>query len=179
MGIIRNPHERLNKNNKIVESQQTIVENALLGAVFVGSAVIPMLHLIFGIVRFANYQPSTWVVLAGSVLLIFGVWLFWRSHRDLGRNWSVSLEIREGHEIVNTGVYKRIRHPMYSAIFLVFLAQALLINNWIAGFGGIAAFLLMYIIRVPREEAMMRESFGEEYDDYCWTTGRILPKLFR
>ena len=116
---------------------------------------------------------------AGAVLLGFGLWLFRRSHADLGRNWSVTLELREEHRLVTSGVYERIRHPMYSAIFLVYTAQALLIHNWIAGLGGIFSFGLMYVIRVPKEEAMMREQFGEAYDAYCRSSGRLWPKYLK
>ncbi len=69
------------------------------------------------------------------------------------------LEIRKGHYLVNSGVYKRIRHPMYAAIFLIFAAQMLLIQNYIAGSGGILTFALMYIIRIPKEEANYAGTF--------------------
>ena len=177
MGVIRKPHERINKENEITESRQTVVENALLAAVLIGSALLPMLHLTLGLLNFADYTLPVWATAGGVVLLAIGLWLFWRSHADLGRNWSVTLEIREGHHLITSGVYERIRHPMYSAIFSIFTAQVLLLHNWIAGPGGIVAFALMYIIRVPREEAMMRERFGEEYDAYCQNTGRVFPKL--
>ncbi|MEM9007795.1 MAG: protein-S-isoprenylcysteine O-methyltransferase [Cyanobacteria bacterium P01_F01_bin.86] len=180
MGVIRKPHERINKENEITESRQTTVENVLLTAVSIGSALLPILCLTLGLFRFADYNSlPTWATAGGVVLLVVGLWLFWRSHADLGRNWSVTLEIRESHDLVTSGVYERIRHPMYSAIFLIVMAQTLLLHNWIAGFSGIVAFGLMYVIRVPREEAMMREYFGEKYDAYCQNTGRVYPKLIR
>ncbi|MEM7029336.1 MAG: protein-S-isoprenylcysteine O-methyltransferase [Chloroflexota bacterium] len=179
MGVIRNPYEKANKANEITESRQTTIENILLAAVFIGSAILPVLHLAFGLLSFANYTLPVWAVVVGAISFVVGLWLFWRSHADLGRNWSVTLEIREDHGLITNGVYKQIRHPMYSAIFLMFTAQALLVHNWIAGLGGIVTFGLMYIIRVPQEEAMMRASFGEAYDTYCQNTGRIWPKLIK
>jgi protein-S-isoprenylcysteine O-methyltransferase Ste14 len=50
--------------------------------------------------------------------LVIGLWLFYRSHADLGTNWSITLEIREQHRLITQGVYRRIRHPMYSALGL-------------------------------------------------------------
>ena len=105
-----------------------------------------------------------------------GLWLLWRSHADLGDNWSDRLAIREDHVLVTQGAYGRIRHPMYSASWLIMIAQALLLSNWIAGFGGVVAFGVMYFLRVPQEEQMMQERFGEQYRRYMATTGRVIPK---
>ena len=56
--------------------------------------------------------------------------------------------------------------------------QPLLDHNWIAGFSAPIAFGIMYVIRVPYEEAMMRQKFGSAYDEYCERSGRLVPKLF-
>jgi protein-S-isoprenylcysteine O-methyltransferase Ste14 len=74
-------------------------------------------------------------------------------------------------------VYRRIRHPMYAAIFLFSLAQGLLLDNWLAGWSALATFAVMYLVRLPREEAMMIQQFGQEYRDYMNRTGRLLPRL--
>jgi len=59
------------------------------------------------------------------------------------------------------------------------LAQALLLQNWIAGFAMLASLLPLYLVRVPREEQMMLEHFGEEYRLYMNRTGRVVPRLWR
>ncbi|MEM7084198.1 MAG: protein-S-isoprenylcysteine O-methyltransferase [Pseudomonadota bacterium] len=177
MGVIRAPHEKENKQNVIQSSEFNRIEKLLLIAVWLGSAPIPATHLLFGVFPFANTSIPVWVSSIGVLCLVVGLWLFWRSHRDLGRNWSVTLEIREDHNLVDEGVYKRIRHPMYSAIALIFIAQATLINNWFAGYAGLVTFFVMYMIRVPREEEMMRQKFGDAYRTYEQTTGRLIPKL--
>ncbi|MBI3966613.1 MAG: isoprenylcysteine carboxylmethyltransferase family protein, partial [Chloroflexi bacterium] len=66
----------------------------------------------------------------GTVQLSLSVFLFWRTHRDLGANWSPALEIGAQHTLVTRGVYGRIRHPMYASQALLALAQALLLPNW-------------------------------------------------
>jgi protein-S-isoprenylcysteine O-methyltransferase Ste14 len=103
--------------------------------------------------------------------------MFWRSHADLGRNWSPSLQLREGHELVTEGVYRHIRHPMYASEWLWSIAQALMLQNWVAGWAGLALFTPLYVLRVPREEQMMLDQFGEEYRAYMNRTGRIVPQL--
>jgi protein-S-isoprenylcysteine O-methyltransferase Ste14 len=87
------------------------------------------------------------------------------------------LEVRKGHQLVKHGVYRLIRHPMYSAIWLFSLAQGLLLQNWLAGWSGFVLFGVMYFLRTPREERMMEEVFGQEYRDYMRQTGRIFPRL--
>jgi protein-S-isoprenylcysteine O-methyltransferase Ste14 len=116
---------------------------------------------------------------AGIILLLPALWLFWRAHHDLGQYWSPSPEIGNDQQLVSIGVYSTIRHPMYASQLIWSIAQPLLLQNWIAGLGGLAAFLLLYFIRVPREEQMMLDRFGRQYRAYCQHTGRILPRLGR
>ncbi|MEM1359066.1 MAG: protein-S-isoprenylcysteine O-methyltransferase [Bacteroidota bacterium] len=176
-GIIRYPHEKRNKANQVTTDKKKGLEQLLLFFVFLGMMILPMLYIFTNWLSFADYQlPVLWQVL-GLVLIVPGLWLFYRSHYDLGRNWSVSLEIREGHNIVNSGVYKLIRHPMYLAIFLLVIAQALLLNNYVAGPAGLLFFGLLYLLRVGREEKMMIQQFGEEYVAYMKSTKRIIPYL--
>lgn len=109
--------------------------------------------------------------------MICALWLFWRSHTDLGLNWSQTLELRENHQLIKEGVYRSIRHPMYASIWLWCLAQGLMLENWLAGWYAGVAFALMYIVRTPREERMMCEKFGDDYRNYMRHTGRLLPRL--
>jgi protein-S-isoprenylcysteine O-methyltransferase Ste14 len=66
---------------------------------------------------------------------------------------------------------------MYASQCLWGFAQALLLHNWIAGCAGLVAFLPLYLVRVPREERMMLDHFGDDYRAYCVQTGRIVPRL--
>ncbi|MEM8767477.1 MAG: protein-S-isoprenylcysteine O-methyltransferase [Pseudomonadota bacterium] len=177
MGIIRRPHESTAQTTATTESRQSTVENVLLAGVAIGSAALPALHLATGLFSFANYATANWWPLTGIPVAMLGLWLFWRSHVDLGKNWSVSLELREDHGLITSGVYQRIRHPMYTSIFLLYLAQAIFISNWIAGFSGLITFGAMYLVRTPREEAMMYDQFGAAYEDYCTRSGRLIPRL--
>jgi protein-S-isoprenylcysteine O-methyltransferase Ste14 len=110
-------------------------------------------------------------------VLAASLWLLWRSHADLGRNWSPTLQIVQEQRLITEGVYGRIRHPIYAAIWLWGIAQALLPHNWIAGLAGLALFLPVYLYRMPREEQIMAEHFGEAYHAYASRTGRVLPRI--
>ncbi|AHY53462.1 Isoprenylcysteine carboxyl methyltransferase [Bradyrhizobium japonicum SEMIA 5079] len=73
------------------------------------------------------------------------------------------------------GIYRRVRHPMYSAFWLWAIAQALLLPNWIAGLAGLVGFGVLFFGRVAREERMMLQTFGDSYRDYMARTGRVFP----
>ena len=174
--IIRMPHARRNAKNTIVQDGKDPQERILLAGMFLAMLFLPLVHLATGLFGFASYVIPSWAIALGAILQFPFLWLFWRSHVDLGKNWSVTLEVRDDHSLVTGGVYARIRHPMYTAIWIAALSQPLLIHNWIAGFLVIPAFAAMCMLRIPKEEAMMRDIFGSEYADYTARTGRLIPK---
>ena len=177
--VIRVPYSARNRKNKIAESRSGNVEQWLLAAMFLAMMLLPMLHLAGRFFAFADYHLPDWAAVIGALLQLPYLWLFWRSHADLGRNWSPGLELREDHTLVTGGVYAHMRHPMYAAIWLGAIAQPLLIQNWIAGFLVIPAFAAMCLIRIPREEAMMQKRFGDAYDTYMAQSGAIIPSFHR
>ena len=152
------------------------LERVAMALVFLGSLLLPALHLFTPLLRFADYALPAPLPWCGAALLPLALWLFWRAHADLGTNWSATLDLRRGHELVTHGVYRRVRHPMYAAIFLFSLAQALLLGNGVAGPSAFVTFAVLYAVRVPREEALMIERFGPEYRAYQERTGRLLPR---
>ena len=173
---LRGVFKQRTKGNIQVVSRVDVLEKTLLAIVIPGSLLLPMVYLFTPWLAFANYDLPAVAPWCGTVLMVGALWLFWRSHADLGQNWSVTLEVREGHELIKRGVYRSIRHPMYASIWLWCLAQGLLLENWLAGWYAFFAFGLMYFVRTPREEQLMCEYFGQEYRDYMRHTGRLFPR---
>lgn len=165
------------KDNESSDRRVGMQEKVLLPAMLVTGLLFPVIYLLTPLFSFADYELPNWVHACGLAIMLAGLWLFWRSHADLGANWSPTLETRRGHEIIKHGVYRRIRHPMYSAIWLFSLAQGLLLDNWLAGWSVVVAFTLMYCLRTPHEEAMMMDHFGDAYKDYMAETGRLFPRI--
>lgn len=153
------------------------IEKALLAAVLSTALLLPPIYCFTPILSFADYDPGSAIRWAGAVIMIVSLWLFLRSHIDLGKNWSVSLELRQGHQLVSNGVYRWVRHPMYASLWLWGLAQGMMLGNWLAGWSMLPAFAAMYWIRMPREEQMMCEEFGEDYREYARRTGRLFPRF--
>jgi protein-S-isoprenylcysteine O-methyltransferase Ste14 len=174
---IRAPLRRQLRANKIAEDRVSGLERLLVGFLFVGIVFAPVAYIFTPWLAFANYRLPDWAGWLGVALMLAALWVFWRAHADLGLNWSPSLQIREGHDLITHGIYRVIRHPMYASAWLWGIAQILLLQNWIAGFAGLVTFMPMYFLRVPREEQMMLDTFGESYRAYMGRTGRVLPLL--
>src|SRR2546428_9404413 len=174
---VRHVFGRRTRGNEKAVSRVDATDWTLLFIVIAGSLLLPVLYLVTSSLAFADYRLPAVAPWCGTVLMLAALWLFWRSHADLGQNWSVTLELRQGHQLVKHGVYRSIRHPMYASIWLWCFAQGLLLENWLAGWYALLAFALMYFIRTPREERMMCEFFGQEYRDYMRQTGRLFPRI--
>ena len=145
---------------------------------FIGLGVLPGLFVAVHFPRFATYEPIALQTGLGLLAALLALVLFRLTHKALGKMWSVSLDIRDKHKLVTSGIYRRVRHPMYTAFWTMALAQALLLPNWIAGLSGLVGFGTLFFLRVGPEEAMMEETFGEDYRDYKARTARIIPGIY-
>jgi protein-S-isoprenylcysteine O-methyltransferase Ste14 len=176
--VIRYPHDRRARRTPKLGRSNHGRELVLMAISATGLGVLPAVCVFTGAPAFADYAFHPWQAWLGAVAFAAALWLFYRTHKDLGRNWSVTLEVRERHTLVTGGIYSRVRHPMYSAFWLWALAQALLLPNWIAGPAGLIGFGTLFFLRVGREEALMTETFGDEYRRYMARTARVLPGIY-
>jgi protein-S-isoprenylcysteine O-methyltransferase Ste14 len=177
MIAIRAPHGRRSRNVKVVKSHKTSLETGLLALAWIGF-FIPLIWLASPALSFAEYPLRLGPLVAGAICFVSGLWLFYKSHADLGANWSITLEVRERHRLITHGVYRRVRHPMYSALVLYSVGHALVIPNWVAGPSNVVAFAILFSLRVQAEEQMMSEAFGDEYAAYAARTKRLVPGVW-
>jgi protein-S-isoprenylcysteine O-methyltransferase Ste14 len=175
---IRYPFARRARRVAKVRSPYRLREFVLMSISAAGLGIVPGLYVFTDVLRVADYPIQIWQPVLGAALFAGALYLFRRTHKDLGRNWSVTLEVREQHALVTEGIYKSVRHPMYSAFWLWAVAQAVLLPNWVAGFAGIVGFGTLFFLRVGKEEAMMLATFGDSYRSYMQRTWRVLPGVF-
>jgi protein-S-isoprenylcysteine O-methyltransferase Ste14 len=175
--IIRAPLNQKRKQERMSEQRVSNQERIMLGLLFVGMFFVPIIYAASGWLDFANYTLPAWAGWLGVGILSAALFVFWRAHADLGLNWSPSLEIREKHELITRGIYSLIRHPMYASQWLWVIAQPLLLQNWIAGFLDLLIFIPFYFLRVRAEEALMLETFGDQYHNYMQKIGSVLPRF--
>ena len=177
MVAIRAPHGQRSRSVKVVKNRRGKRELILLTLAWLGF-IIPLVWVASPAFSFAEYPLRLGPLIAGVICLAVGLWLFYRSHVDLGTNWSITLQVREHHQLITQGVYKSIRHPMYSALFLYSLGQVLVLPNWIAGPSYLITFGILFVFRIRDEERMMLEEFGDEYATYMTKTKRLVPGIW-
>jgi protein-S-isoprenylcysteine O-methyltransferase Ste14 len=176
--IIRHPFARRSKKLAVSLSLMDAREWILLIISTFGLLVLPVCYVAFGFASDLDRPFIPTLAWIGVPTVGAALWLFRRSHADLGRNWSVSLKLRDAHQLVTNGVYRLIRHPMYASFFLLGIAQFLLLPNWLAGCAGLVGAAVLFGFRVRREEQMMLDLFGQQYQSYMRGTKRIIPRIY-
>jgi protein-S-isoprenylcysteine O-methyltransferase Ste14 len=176
--VIRLPHQIKARKTPIQRSAGGLHDRVLLVISFTGLGIIPGIYVFSGEPRFADYSLSVAQAVVGALLMAGALVLFRLTHKQLGRNWSVTLDTRASHKLIDVGVYASVRHPMYSAFWLLALAQAVLLPNWFAGLAGPVAWGALFFLRVGREEKLMTDTFGDEYRRYMERTKRVVPWIY-
>jgi len=176
--VIRAPFGRQSRKIPIAASHRSPRETVVLALAWLGSMILPLLWIFSPLFAIADYPLNSVVFAAGVLVAASGLWLFRQSHIELGKNWSISLDLREGHQLVTSGLYRHLRHPMYTSIFLCALGQALVVPNWIVGPANLVAFFVLFAVRVQPEERMMAEKFGDQYRSYLAKTKRLIPGIW-
>jgi protein-S-isoprenylcysteine O-methyltransferase Ste14 len=176
--VLRLCPERRSRKVPVRYSARDTREIVLLGCSLTGLGIVPLIYLATRFPRFADYPLVPVQGYLGIAVWVAALWLFYRTHRDLGQNWSVSLDLRERHTLVTTGIYAHVRHPMYAGFWLMALTQLLMLPNWIVGPAGLIGFGALFFGRVRREEEMMTNAFGDEYRAYMRRTARVLPWIY-
>ncbi len=174
--LIRAPISKQQRKEAKSEQRVSTQEKVMLGLLFLGMFFLPLFYSATNWLDFADYSLPVWAGWLGVLLMGLALLVFWRSHKDLGLNWSPTLEIRTEHKLITSGIFGYIRHPMYASQWIWVIAQPLLLQNWIAGFANLLVFIFFYAMRVRAEEQMMLDTFGDEYREYMKKTGAVFPK---
>ena len=130
---------------------------------------LPWLYLQLWPAGLLSFWLGAAVTIAG---LFFAVWA--RLH--LGRNWSRSVTIKQGHELINTGPYAVVRHPIYTGVLTGLLGTAIAVSQ-VRGFLALVLFFVAFWIKLRMEEQWMRSQFGETYASYAHQTAALVPYL--
>jgi protein-S-isoprenylcysteine O-methyltransferase Ste14 len=122
------------------------------------------------------------IAIAASVLAIAAavgsVWLVISAVRTLGKEWSVTARLVEGHKLAISGPYAYVRHPIYTGMLGMLVATGLAISHWVTLPAALLIFVAGTIIRVRSEEKLLREAFGEQYENYAQRVPAIVPGLY-
>jgi len=149
-----------------------------LGPMILGATLLTMPNLPASWL-YERFVPQTyfasWI---GVILLGLGLGLAVWARRHLGSNWSGIVTQKHGHELIRSGPYRCVRHPIYSGLLLAMLGTAIAVGQWRAliGFPLIAMSLLL---RLRTEERFMDETFGSEYASYRAEVPALIPRFIR
>jgi protein-S-isoprenylcysteine O-methyltransferase Ste14 len=126
--------------------------------------------------RFASAESG--IAWAGIVLTYLGVAIAIWARYCLGEYWSARVTLKEGHQIIRSGPYAFVRHPIYTGMLAAAAGTALVIGEW-RGVLALALILISFWRKALREENMLTSEFGEAYAAYRRSTGFLVPRLIR
>ncbi len=172
---VRRAGERLMPDREAVEREGRGMFAFRVAAFFLLIALLVLYALGSPWINALAIPLPDWLRGAGFALGLASLALWAWTQMALGTEWSPQLQLREEHHLVTAGPYARVRHPLYTAMFGIGIAFALVTANWIFVLLAVAA-IVGVIVRVPREEQMMLEKFGDEYRAYIGRTGRFFPR---
>ena len=118
------------------------------------------------------------VSIIGLALVVLGMIIRWTAIATLRRYFTSNVSIREGHELVNRGMYRFVRHPSYTGSLLSFFGIGLTFANWLSVLVIFVPVLWAFIYSIRVEEQALATHFGDEYVRYCRTTRRLVPGIF-
>lgn len=147
-----------------------------MGPLFLAAFLLGLPSMPIPVLGTRFLPPAAWSFWSGAVLtaagLLFTVW----ARQHIGRNWSAIVTIKQGHELVTSGPYAIVRHPIYTGLLLAFAGSALARGEW-RGILAVAIVLVAFSFKLRIEERWMREQFGEAYQAYARRVSALVPYL--
>ena len=147
-----------------------------LNAVIYGSIALAIFIGFTSIGRFRGLESL--LAWAGLFFILLGLAIRWTAILTLRRFFTVNVAIQQDHRIVQTGLYRIVRHPSYSGTILSFFGLGLAQSNWIALLLLVIPILFAFIKRIELEEDALVQKFGSQYDDYRRSTWRLIPWIY-
>jgi protein-S-isoprenylcysteine O-methyltransferase Ste14 len=128
-----------------------------------------------GLGRFMPAKPS--VMMAGIAFEVAGLLIAVWARRHLGKHWSGEITIKEGHELIRTGPYRKLRHPIYTGILTMYVGAFFLTGEWL-GVIGLALGFFAYARKIRLEEKNLVAGFGEQYTQYRKDSWAVFPGIW-
>jgi protein-S-isoprenylcysteine O-methyltransferase Ste14 len=127
---------------------------------------------------FGRFLPlSSFTLAAGLAIELLGLFLTIWARRDLGRNWSGKISIKVDHELVRSGAYRILRHPIYTGLLAMYIGAAIVTGERLA-LVGLTVAVFAYWRKIRLEETNLREAFGDSYDAYRRDTWALMPGIY-
>jgi protein-S-isoprenylcysteine O-methyltransferase Ste14 len=125
--------------------------------------------------KFWQRQPHSWQIVLAIILFALGSLLSWTSTRALGRQWRIDAGLSADHELIMSGPYRLVRHPIYTSMFCVLLATGLVVTPPVLLLFAIVVFLIGTEIRVRIEDRLLASQFGDRFQEYRRRVPAYIP----
>lgn len=166
------------RRNKVPQQTESLVKR--LVAYWLPFSVALLLgpgDWFFGNLLWQPFIPHTNLVYsAGLGICISGTLLAIWSRHMLGRNWSATVQLKQEHELVNSGPYRFVRHPLYTGLLVLFIGSAIMIGD-LRGLLAVAIMFTSLWFKLRLEERWLLQHFGDRYSEYQHRTKMLLPGL--
>jgi len=162
------------KNRGTKKAKKSIVETGTMTGFFLLFCLV--IKTGFGKISFESIEPVHWMIGIGTLMIVKGAVLNIVGRFQLGNNWANHIRIYENHSLITGGLYRFVRHPLYSSIMLMLFGGSVVYRNW-ASFLAVAVIFIPFMnYRAKQEEVLLREAFPE-YQEYAKKVGRFFPKF--
>lgn len=121
-------------------------------------------------------EHTNLVGIIGLSISVIGAIIACVSRYILGKNWSLSVQRKEGHQLIQNGIYKLIRHPIYTGLLLLFTGNAIIVGDYRAIIAVLIVFVSLWL-KLKKEEKILTETFGAKYTEYIKQTKALIPYL--
>jgi protein-S-isoprenylcysteine O-methyltransferase Ste14 len=125
--------------------------------------------------RFWTRSPGVWRIAGSIIFFILAAALAWSATRSLGRQWRIDAGLNADHQLVRSGAYRIVRHPIYTSMLCLLLGAGLMVTPWPVLLIAVAVLLIGTEIRVRVEDALLAAHFGEQFREYRSSVGAYLP----
>jgi protein-S-isoprenylcysteine O-methyltransferase Ste14 len=154
-------------------------DSVFLFLVNISIVILPLLYATTSLFELYDYSLPDSLALIGISGLLLSTLISLKGHTDLGKNFTTAPGWKGDHTLITKGIYAHVRHPLYLSLLIWGLSTPLLLQNYIVGLFPLVCIIAFILVRVPMEERMLLEEFGDEYRSYQGRTGRLFPRLPR
>ncbi len=162
---------------KRTKEREKSVDRLITLAVVVVAYELLFAHLRLGPLNLRCLPNEPWIAWAGIAITWAGVAVAIWARYTLGEYWSARVTLKEGHELIHTGPYAYVRHPIYTGMLVGCIGATMVIGEW-RGMVAVILLLLAHSRKAMREESLLTKEFGEQYAAYRRRTGFLFPKVW-
>jgi len=167
--------------NRLLRSKNInakVLDRNSLNLIWIAIVVSMTMGILCAIYWAVPLVHSNVLLYIGSILIVIGMSIRFIAIRTLGKFFTVNLAIHADQSLIETGLYKYIRHPSYTGSLLSFVGFSLSLNNWLSLIIIFVPILVTFINRINIEETLLFKEFGSGYEDYKKRTKRLIPWIY-